>query len=245
VAGWLAAAGYGLMRPAMRRRLRRTVLERVDGVPLVVLPEVLNPRVFRTGAWLARAIPPAPGAGCRALDMGTGSGIGAVFAARRGYRVTAVDINPHAVRCARANALLNGVEAQVEVREGDLFAPVAGERFDLVLFNPPFFPGPPRDPLDAAWRSQDVIERFSAGLPGALAPGGRALLLLSSAGDADRKLAAHAPAELDLATVSRRDFANETITVFAATWRTADGARRAESSGGGGHERLVLGGAVR
>ena len=253
VRGLLAAAAYGCWRPLLRRRLGRTVLERIDGVPLLVLPEVFNPRVFPTGAWLARAVaelPPAggaaPGAGGEkapgtgtgaggaplALDMGTGSGIGAVFAALRGYRVTAVDVNPHAVRCARINALLNGLEERIEVREGDLFSAVPGERFDLVLFNPPFFRGAPRDPLDAAWRSDDVIERFAAGLPAALAPGGRALLLLSSAGGADRALAAHAPPGLSLQPLASRGYASEAITIFAA-WRS--GEEPAERAAAGEH----------
>ncbi len=227
----LSVAAYGLVRPWMRRRVGRTVLESIDGVPLVVLPQVLNPRVFRTGAWLAQAVPPAaaPAATRRALDMGTGSGIGAIFAARRGYRVTALDINPHAVRCARVNALLNGLDQQIDVRQSDLFDAVAGERFDLVLFNPPFFPGTPRDPLDAAWRSHDVIERFTAGLPAALAPGGSALLLLSSAGGSDSKLLAHVPAQLRVAPVFRRGFAGETITLFAATWVPAASASAAQA----------------
>src|SRR5205823_1604642 len=110
----------------------------------------------------------APGGPGRALDMGTGSGIGAVFAARAGYRVVGVDLNPEAVRCARINALMNRLEDRLEAREGDLFAPVAGERFDLILFNPPFFRGEPRDALDMAWRSVDVLERFAEGLPSAL-----------------------------------------------------------------------------
>lgn len=258
----LAAAAYRCWRPLLRRRLGRTVLERIDGVPLLVLPEVFNPRVFRTGAWLARAVAALPpvagaatgagaeraaaergmagavpgagavsaagaGAGPRALDMGTGSGIGAVFAARRGYRVTAVDVNPHAVRCARINALLNGLGERIEVREGDLFSAVAGERFDLVLFNPPFFRGAPRGPLDAAWRSHDVIERFAAGLPAVLAPGGQALLLLSSAGGADRALAAHAPPGLSLEPLACRGYASEAITIFAAR-------RSGEGHAGGG-----------
>ena len=62
--------------------------------------------------------------------MGTGSGVGAVFAAQWARRVVAVDINPAAVRCARINALLNHVEDRVDVVEGDLFEPIGGQRFD-------------------------------------------------------------------------------------------------------------------
>jgi HemK-related putative methylase len=245
----LAAAGYACWRPLLRRRVGRLALERVDGVPILVLPEVFNPSLFRTGAWLARAVPrPPPETPCapgtpetpctpgrlpagapRALDMGTGSGIGAVFAARMGYRVTAVDVNPQAVRCARLNAMINGLEDRITARQSDLFAAVAGERFDLVLFNPPFFRGAPRGALDAAWRGDGVIERFAAGLPEMLAPGGRALLLVSSAGGADRALADHAPpAGLRLAPLVRRGFAGEVITILEATAAKATVGERPE-----------------
>lgn len=229
----LAAAGYACWRPLLRRRVGRLALERVDGVPIVVLPEVFNPKLFRTGVWLARAIP-APAAGATALDMGTGSGIGAVFAARLGYRVTAVDVNPHAVRCARLNATLNGLEERITVRHGDLFAAVAGERFDLVLFNPPFFRGAPRGALDAAWRGEGVIERFAAGLPAVLAPAGRALLLVSSAGGADAALGAHAPVGMRLAPVLRRGFAGEVITILDARMMGGGAPREAALAPRGG-----------
>jgi methylase of polypeptide subunit release factors len=210
-------------RPLLERRIRRPVLERIDGVPLVVLPEVLNPVVFRSGAFLARTVagsplaaPPAPPSTARALDMGTGSGVGAVFAARRGFQVIGVDLNPDAVRCARANVLLNGLETRIEIRHGDLFAPVAGERFDLVLWNPPFFRGEPRSRFDLAWRATDVMERFAAGLPAALAPGGLALVLLSTDGDAPGMVTALAAAGLDLAVAARRHFGSEIMTVYGA-----------------------------
>lgn len=200
------------------RRYRRLALERVGEAPFVVLPEVFNPALFRTGPFLAETIAaaaPASGQGGLALDMGTGSGVGAVFAARAGYRVLAVDINPEAVRCARINVLLNRLEGQVEVRQGDLFAPVAGHSFDLVFFNPPFYRGTPKDALDHAWRGVDVFERFAAGLPGALAPGGRALLVLSTDGDAAGMLRALEAEHLAYSAVARRDLGNELLTVYS------------------------------
>ena len=86
------------------RRYGRLVLETVDGVPLVIMPQVFNPVLLRSGALMARAVGRLPLHGAArpsVLDLGTGSGIGAVFAARRGASVVAVDINPEAVRCAR------------------------------------------------------------------------------------------------------------------------------------------------
>ena len=130
-----------LQRAILGRRVGRLVLEQIDGLELVVLPDVFNPAVFRTSPLLAEAIAANVVSGLRVLDVGTGSGVAAIRAAACGAQVTAVDINPEAVRCARINALLNHVDDRIDVRHGDLFAPVGGERFDVVVCNPPFFRG--------------------------------------------------------------------------------------------------------
>ncbi|HYF62284.1 MAG TPA: HemK2/MTQ2 family protein methyltransferase [Herpetosiphonaceae bacterium] len=198
-----------------RHRHNRLVIERIAGRPLVILPEVFNPALFFSSDLLAAlldrgAIP----AGARVLDLGTGSGVLAVCAARVAGEVAAVDINPAAVRCARINALLNGVEDRLTVYEGDLFAPVAGRTFDVVLFNPPYFRGRPRSPLDRAFRATDVIERFAAGLPGALAPGGKALLVLSTNGEQAATLGALADQGYAHRPLARRDAISELLTVY-------------------------------
>ena len=78
----------------------------------------------------------APGA--RVLDIGCGYGPIGLAAARlapQGH-VTMTDINERAAELARENARLNGI-ANVTVKTGDLFEPVAGETFDVILANPP------------------------------------------------------------------------------------------------------------
>jgi len=212
---WLLQAWFRLFQ---RHRYDRLVLEDVAGAPILVLPQVFNPKLFRSGEFLVECLGPKvipPGASV--LDMGTGSGVGAVFAARWAARVVAVDISPEAVRCARINVLLHRLEGKVEVRQGDLFTPVAGERFDVVLFNPPYFRGEPQSALDRAWRSTDVIERFATGLPTVLAPGGRALVILSSQGDLPGALAACQNQGLRVETLAERDLINEILTVYALT----------------------------
>lgn len=72
------------------------------------------------------------------LDVGTGSGILSLSAARHSDRVVATDLNARAVGFAQFNAQLNGVH-NIEVLQGDCFAPVGDRRFDLILSNPPFF----------------------------------------------------------------------------------------------------------
>jgi methylase of polypeptide subunit release factors len=77
----------------------------------------------------------------RALDFGAGSGVQSFLAARHCAHVVGLDLNPRALRLARLNAELNGVE-NVEWREGNLFEPAGDERFDLVVANPPFIVSP-------------------------------------------------------------------------------------------------------
>ncbi len=86
-------------------------------------------------------------------------------------------INPEAVRCTRINTLLNHVDDRVHVVNGDLFAPLDGARFDVVLFNPPYLRGAPRIQFEKALFSNDVLERFAWGLADHLSPGGHALVL--------------------------------------------------------------------
>jgi release factor glutamine methyltransferase len=217
----MMAAWLTVQRAVRRRRVGRLVIEHVDGISAVVLPDVFNPAIFRTSELLMRAIDAHVRRDSRVLDLGTGSGVAAIRAALRGGRVTAVDVNPDAVRCARINVLLNRVEDRVEVRCGDLFAPVAGERFDLVLCNPPFFRGLPENPRDAAWRSDDFLERFVAGLGGVLAPAGQGLVVFSSHGDGPTLLDALSRAGFTTIQELARDFGSEVITVYRVTPRPA------------------------
>ena len=116
--------------------------------------------------------------GDRVLEVGTGSGLIAAEIAKI-TRVTATDINPHAVISAR--------DTGVDVVRTDLFTGIRGP-FDLVLFNPPYLPTQPEErmddwleyALDGGESGRLVIERFARNVGDILAPGGRILLLISS-----------------------------------------------------------------
>lgn len=77
----------------------------------------------------------------RTLDLGTGNGVLALTAAPHSDSVVATDLNPRAREFCLLNAALNGI-GNVEFREGSAFEPVSGQRFDLILGNPPFFVTP-------------------------------------------------------------------------------------------------------
>jgi release factor glutamine methyltransferase len=213
----VAGSWLPLRRAWLRRRVGRLVLEQVQDIQLVVLPDVFNPAVFRTSNLLVEAVKAHVRPGASVLDVGTGSGVAAIAAALAGAQVRAVDSNPEAVRCARLNAILNAVESHIEVAQGDLFDTVRDARFDAVLCNPPFFRGVARHRRDAAWRSPDFIERFAAGLDSVLAADGLALIVYSDHADAHRLAAAFASTRFAIETDRTRHHDNEVITVYRMT----------------------------
>jgi len=125
--------------------------------------------------------------GKRVLELGTGCGLIAVRAAKQGGQVVATDINKKALECAKKNALAHGVLSRVDFRLGDLFDPVRGKRFDLILFNPPYLPEVPhtgKSIIDRAWdagmNGRAVIDPFVDELPDHLTKNGHALFIQSS-----------------------------------------------------------------
>jgi len=198
-----------------RNRYDRLVLETVAGYPMVVLPQVFNPVLLRTGEFMAQnlggeQIPK----GASVLDLGCGSGIGSIAGSSRAGQITAVDINPEAVRCAKINVALNQIEDRVRVLQSDLFAAIEKERFDLILFNPPFFRGEAQSKLDHAWRGRDTLERFAHELSLHLNPGGTSLVVFSSHGDVDGLLAAFLSARLHVEIVTQEDRINEILIMY-------------------------------
>jgi hypothetical protein len=83
----------------------------------------------------------------RALDLGTGCGVQSLHLARHAEQVVATDLNPRAVALAGMTAMINFVD--IDLRQGNLYEPVGGERFDLITSNPPYVMSPPSsgDPL--------------------------------------------------------------------------------------------------
>jgi hypothetical protein len=95
--------------------------------------------VSRSSVLVGHTMIPRPAR--QTLDLGAGCGILAFLASRHSGQVYATDKNPRAIDFARFNARLNDI-ANVECLTGDLFEPVAGQRFDLVISNPPYVIAP-------------------------------------------------------------------------------------------------------
>jgi hypothetical protein len=108
-----------------------------------------------------------------ALDLGTGCGVQALHLSQQAERVTATDVSERALRFAATTAALNGLAW--DLRLGDLAAPVAGDRFDLVVSNPPFVVGPGEAThtyRDSGRPGDAVCAELVRAAPALLAPGG-------------------------------------------------------------------------
>jgi release factor glutamine methyltransferase len=193
--GWLYAHGDAPVPAPDLARFEQLVTRRASGEPvayllgtrgfwrfdLAVTPDTLIPRPeTELLVELALARIPAQSA-AQVADLGTGSGAIALAIAseRPQARVVAVDISGDALEVARGNAAALGLD-NVEFRRGDWLSPLAGERFDLVVSNPPYIAEG-----DAHLAQGDL--RFEP--RGALASGADGL-------DAIRIIAAAAPAHL-------------------------------------------------
>ena len=162
----LAEAELGAYRSLIKRRLGGECVaylvgeQELWGLPFYVDKHVLVPRPdTETLIEVARALRADRAAPCRVLDLCTGSGAIAVSLAKElpAATVIATDVSAEAAAIAARNAERNAVHDRVTVRTGDLFAPVAGERFDLIVANPPYIASAVIPTLSAEVRAEPVL----------------------------------------------------------------------------------------
>ncbi len=194
-----AGASYGPLRRFVRAFIhffsyhlflarRSTTVTEVGGFRLTVPPTVFHPRVFLTSKYFAGFIGKLDLEGKRVAEVGTGSGILSLAAARAGAAsVVAIDINPNAARAASDNARDNGLGDRVRGVASNLMSGIAPRPlFDVIISSPPSFAGEPRDLADRAWYAgpgyRDIKALFEQARE-RLAPGGAMYLLLSSDSD--------------------------------------------------------------
>ncbi|MDU7361420.1 MAG: methyltransferase [Propionibacteriaceae bacterium] len=147
-----------------------------------------------------------------ALDLGTGCGVQSLHLAQHADHVVATDVNRRALEMARQSAELTGVD--IDFRDGSLFEPVAGERFDLIVSNPPYVMSPPAEEgatltyRETNFSGDGLLQAILREAPAHLAPGGSLQLLtnwaiLDGQGWDERIRAMVQPLHLDAWVVER------------------------------------------
>lgn len=171
VAHWNSPTGHGAeFRALIERRLAGEPIQYIIGeaefygLPFRVTRDVLIPRP-ETEYLVEKVLElTASFTAPRIVDIGTGSGAIAVVLAHKlpGARLTATDLSAPALKIARQNAVRNGV-ARIRFLLGDLLAPVAEERFDIIVSNPPYVPTADRATLSVEVREYEPALALFAG----------------------------------------------------------------------------------
>jgi release factor glutamine methyltransferase len=163
---------------------------------------------------LASALQAQPIQGTTVADLCTGSGALAIVAAQAGAaRVVAVDVSRRAALAARVNARINARAdgCRVEVRRGDLFGALRGERFDVIVCNPPYVPAAtdalprhrPTTPLDGGTDGRALLDRLCREAPAHLRRGGTLLIVHSSVCGVEKTCERLAERHLEARVVTR------------------------------------------
>lgn len=122
--------------------------------------------------------------GKKVLDMGTGTGILAVAAAKNGAEVVAADINPEAIKTAEEKAREENVAEKIHFVDSDLFESI-DSGFDLIVFNPPYLPGEEYKELQGGETGVELTERFLEDVENYLYEEGSAVFIASSRSNTD------------------------------------------------------------
>jgi len=149
--------GYILI-PLFKRYLTSVRYFKYKDIKVKILPGVFHPGFFFSTKILLKYLESVKLADLKFLELGAGTGLIAIFAAKEGASVTASDISLTAVENLKINIDLNNIP--FEIIHSDLFEGIYEKQFDLIVINPPYFPKKPREEKDFAWFCGENFEYF-------------------------------------------------------------------------------------
>lgn len=145
-------------KPLLVKYLSTTRQYRHGDICLEIPPEVFHPAFFFSTQLLLQYIKNISLQGKRFLELGAGSGLISIYAAKHGAIVTATDINPIAIECLQKNSRQN--QQSLTIIESDLFANIPSQSFDIIAINPPYYKKKPQSLKDYAWYCGENGEYF-------------------------------------------------------------------------------------
>ncbi|MEO8174822.1 MAG: methyltransferase [Sediminibacterium sp.] len=155
IARWLTAVFY---KPFLVIWLSKERSYSYQGIRLKIHPQVFHPGFFFSTKILLRYLNTLPLQDKKFLELGAGSGLISISAAKAGAMVTATDINQLAIEYLRHNIGLNGVDSKLIV--SDLFSKIPEQVFDIVAINPPYYFETPAGIAQYAWHCGKNGEYF-------------------------------------------------------------------------------------
>jgi release factor glutamine methyltransferase len=136
-------------KPWLEKYVSETRVYSYKGIRLQVPPEVFHPRFFFSTKLLLKQLKQLTLTDKYFLELGAGSGLLSVYAAKQGAHVTATDINSIAVEALKTNRGLNKIN--MKVIESDVFDRIPRQSFDVIAINPPYYKKDPKSEKDHAW----------------------------------------------------------------------------------------------
>jgi len=182
---------------------------------LLIIPGVFHPGLFFSSRILADFISELDLTGRKFLDLGCGSGLVGMVAARKGAIVTATDISATAIACAKDNAIINRLS--LETMRTDLFDGLQGRHFDVIAVNPPYFPKDARNDAERAWYAgvnYEYFKKFFSQLPRTNDQGTAVYMILSEDCDLKNIFALARQAGFQLQSLNEYRRAGEILTLF-------------------------------
>jgi release factor glutamine methyltransferase len=144
--------------PAVKWYLRKPRNYRYNGIEMVVIPGVFHPGFFSSTKFLLKYLKVQELENKHLLELGCGSGLISIVAAKAGAKVTASDISEKAIKNASVNARKNNVAIKFVV--SDLFDNFEKKQFDWIVINPPYYARAPRSVDEYAWYCGEHFEYF-------------------------------------------------------------------------------------
>jgi release factor glutamine methyltransferase len=169
-----------IRRPAVQRRLNRSVGYKGHGFSLTIFPGVFHPGYFHSTDCMIAYLKGQDVEGLKVLELGCGSGLISMWLQQRVAVVTASDISHTVLDALAFNLKANDIE--LEAVESDLFNGLRGRSFDRIVINPPYYPKRPRQEAEYAWfcgEDYDYFRRLFSELPHHLQAGCRIWMVLS------------------------------------------------------------------
>ena len=196
------------------------------GISITVMPGVFHPGFFSSTKFIVQYLNHQSLANKTFLEVGSGTGLISIIAAKANARVTALDFSKTAIENTTRNARLNDVE--LSVVHSDLFSALQNESFDWIVINPPYYARDPGNESDLAWycgRNFEYFHNLFGGLARFLHPGSVIIMVLTKNCDLTKIFSLGKQAGFDFNLIQERTaLFDEKDFLFSLRFTAFDGA---------------------